>query len=416
MCAIGLASLVSACFTDGPMETIEVAPETIVVVQGVVRADQTQQWLLLERTFNGTGFGQTDSPLPGTRVAVPVEGADVTIENVSYPADPCGPIVRLVEGIGPEDRRQPGAYWSPHGCPTLRPGDTLDLLVVDGEDLVTGRTIVPGTSAVVLDAGGVTVQVPGSVLDFNRDTDTLRVAVDPIGGRMLVVEVRERRFVEPLSYLARVRAHAQIWVDDTELTLPGDLPDAFGNDPDLDRLTDVFTAGRMHVVTVAYADENFYDQIRSNNTPVTGRGYINSIDGGLGYFASMAVTRADIRVVGEIDDPREGTYRMEGVVEAVPVSLDWEMYLNRATEDGTGHSAFVVGDWVLGAYDAWTAGTVSDNELASFIAQPTGETTPEGELELRVWEIKGLLDASGGSTLRVLIDGIQVGTLTATKR
>ena len=417
----GLGLWSAACgFGDSPTDPPVDSPETIVVVQGVMRADQPQQWILVERTFNGT-VGATDSGLlPGAGVAVPVEGAAVTIVNLSFPADPCGANVALVESAGPPDRLQPGAYWAPIGCPTIRAGDTLALLVVSGDDQVMGRTVVPGTKRIVLEAGGASVVVPGPVLEFNRDADTLLASVDPTGGRALILEIRERPAVETLEQAAA--ASSLFWADATELTLPGDLLDVL---EDLDALgdedpQDLFNAGRLHTATVAYADQSFYDQLRSFNLEITGRGFINNLEGGWGFFGSMTAAQTDLRVIGDVDDPREGLYRTTGTVEGVAVTFDWELYLNRLTEDrddtGTQFSTFLEGDWVLGPYDSWTTGTVSGTTAETFIEQPTGAITPEGEPEVRRWELTGDLSPTGSSTLTVFLEGVDVGTLTATKQ
>ena len=406
----------AACFSEGPTETVD-SPETLVVVQGVVRADLAQQWILVERSFNGTTSGYIGGFIPGAGVEVPVEGAGVTISNVSLPTDPCGSSVTLLEGLGPADRVQPGVYFSPVGCPTIRPGDTLALVVNDRDDRVTGRTIVPGTSAMTISVGGLSASVPGRTLEFNRDTDTLRVEVDPLGGRSLVVEIGERRFVESHDFLAT--ESSQFWVDAPDMLLPGDLPDIFedGDFEEDEPIPPVFMAGRLHWLSVAYADQNFFDQVRSENTEVTGRGFINTLEGGLGFFGSMTAAQTNLRVIGEIDDVREGEYTMTGTVEGVTVSVDWELYVNRTDDMGYAEfSAFVEGNWVLGAYDAWTLGEFSDEFVTAFVAQPTGETTVEGERELAVWGIRGGLAAAGTSTLAVLRDGAEVGTLEATKR
>ncbi len=416
---LGLWS-VGCGFGDSPTDPPVDPPETIVVVQGVMRSDQPQQWILIERTFNGT-IGEIDTGLlPGTGVAVPLEGADVTIANLSFPGDPCGASVSLLESAGPPDRLQPGAYWAPIACPTIRAGDTLDLLVVSGDDRVTGRTVVPGTNRMVLEAGGESVIVPGPVLEFNRDADTLLASVDPNGGRVLIVEIRERPVVETLEQAALTSS--LFWADATELTLPGDLLDVL---EDLEALgdedpRDLFNAGRLHAATVAYADQNFYDQLRSFNLEITGRGFINNLEGGWGFFGSMTVAQTDLRVIGDVDDPVEGLYRTTGTVEGVAVTLDWELYFNRLTEDpddtGTGFSTFLEGDWVLGPYDSWTTGTVSGTSVETFIEQPTGAMTPEGEPEVRRWEIIGGLSSTGPSTMTVFLEGVDVGTLTATKQ
>lgn len=411
--AVGLGLCGVGCVSD-VNEPIE-PTEPIVLVQGVLRADQPQQWILLERTFNGTVSGTATGFVPGAEVAVPLEGADVTISNVSFPEDPCGASVSLVESAGPVGQRQPGVYWSPDACPTIRPGDTLELLVVSGDDRVTGRTIVPGTTRMVLSTAGDSVMVPGPALEFNRDIDTLLATVDPIGGRALIIEIRDRVFDETPDF--KSQASTQLWVDGTFLTLPGDFLALFEDLDDDEPIPDLFNAGRWMAATLAYADQNFYDQLRSFNSPLTGRGFINNLDGGFGYFGSMTAARNNLRVIGNLDDPREGVYRITGTVEGVAVSVDWELYLNSGTDDSEPPlSAFVEGDWVLGAYDAYIVGTFSGSSVTTFIVQPTGGTTPEGEMELRFWEITGVFSPSGSTTLTVRVDGVDVGTLTATKQ
>jgi hypothetical protein len=414
MWAAPLACVIASCFSEGPTEPAG-TPETLLVVQGVVRADQAQQWVLVERTLNGTVPGFTNGFVPGGEVSTPVEAATVTISNVSLPTDPCGPAVPLLEGTGPDGLRQPGVYFSTSGCPTVRPGDTLDLLVLNGDERATGRTVVPGTRSMTVEAGGLTAAVPGPTLEFNRDTDTLRVSVDPISGRSLIVEIGERRFVESKEFLSL--ESSQFWVDAPDLTLPGDLQDVFADFDEDDPIPPVFVAGRLHRVTVAYADQNFFDQGRSENTELTGRGFINSIDGGLGYFGSMTAAFSNLRVVGEIDDPIEGLYSMTGDVDGVPVALDWELYFNGVDEEGLQEfSSYVDGTWVFGAYDAWAPGDFSGNFMRAFLAQPTGMTSPEGGPEVAFWELSGAIASTGTSTVNVLLDGDQVGTLTATRR
>ena len=419
--AFGLGLWSVGCgFGDSPTDPSVDPPETIVVVQGVMRADQPQQWILVERTFNGTIGEIATGLLPGSGVAVPLEGADVTIINLSFPTDPCGTDVTLLESAGPTERLQPGAYWAPIGCPTIHAGDTLALRVASGDDVVTGRTIVPGTNSMTLEAGGQTVAVPGPGLEFNRDADTLLASVDPNGGRALIVEIRERPAVETLDQIAA--ASSFFWADATELTLPGDLLDVLQNFEELGNQDprDLFSAGRLHSAILAYADQNFYDQLRSFNLEITGRGFINNLEGGWGYFGSMIAAETELRVIGDLDDSREGVYRAVGMVEGVAVALDWELYLNRVSEDPAGgeatFSTFLVGDWVLGLYDSWTTGVFSGTTLETFIEQPTGGVTPEGQPEVRRWQIIGVLSPTGSTTLRVLLDSTDVGTLTVTKQ
>ena len=396
-------------------------PETVVVVQGVVRADQPQQFVILERTFNGSLNASADGfPsgfVPGGGVAVPLEGAQVTISNLSLPADPCGRNVALTESAGPADRLQPGAYWSPDGCPTLRPSDTLELRVVAGDDRVMGRTVMPGVNRMTVEIGGVPADVPGPVLVFNRDVDTMRVAVDPIAGRAIMLGIRDRLSVESPQDVAQ--GSHQFFSDSTALTLAGDHLDVFA---DLEDPPDLFDAGRFVRVTVGYADRNFYDQLRSFNLPITGRGFINHIEGGFGHFSSMVAADIDVRVVAEIDDPREGRYRLAGSLEGVPVSLEWDVYFNRRSLSrglfGTGEeqnfSSFLEGQWVTGPMDSWTTGFFLAGVVETTIRVVTGVVT-EGRPEVLYWHLIGDFNVGSSSSLDVQVDGQVIGRLTLSK-
>ena len=77
--------------------------------------------------------------------------------------------------------------------------------------------------------------------------------------------------------------------------------------------------------------------------------------------------------------------------------------------------SFVGGVWVFGAYDAWTVGQVSGRSVTTFLVQPTGATTPEGDPEIKRWDINGLLAGTGSTTMTVRVDNVDVGTLTVTK-
>ena len=398
-------------------EVVVPSPPPIVVVQAVLRPDQPQQWVLVERTYTGTENAGDAPFIPGGYpVGVPVEGAHVTLANLSYPGDPCGPTVTLAEGAGPPGRTQAGVYWSPATCPTMRPNDTLELRIESDDDVVTGRTVIPGTNGMVLRTADDSVTMPGPELTFNRDVDTLVAEVDPIAGRVVTIEVRERVYDERPELVSATST--QLFVDSTALTLPGDLQNLFEADFEEpgEFVPDLFNAGRRHTVTLAYADQNFYDYLRSANFPLTGRGFISSVEGGFGFFGSLTAEQNDLRVVGTLDDEREGTYRMNGVVDGRSVTLDWELYLNRAPDSiPVPFSSFVVGTWTLGPYDAWTVGTFEGPYMTTFLLQPIGITTPEGEPVLRRWELEGPLSPTEQTTIAVREDGRLVGQLNAVK-
>lgn len=412
--AMLLIALLSGCFSEGPSEVVPV-PDALIVVQGVLRLDQPQQAVLVERTVDGSGRGFDSGFIPGGTVARPVEGATVTLTNVSFPADPCGPVVTLSESFAAPADTTRGLYFSPTGCPTLRPGDTIDLAVVDDAETVTARTVIPAATGMSIGTGPDRLPVPGPRLTFNRDLDTLSVRVDEESGRVLLVEVGERRFLEPREFQAG--SSSQFWVDGPELTLPGNLADVFGDfDTDDDVLKPLFRAGRYYRLNVAWADKNFFDQLRSENSEITGRGFINSIEGGYGFLGSMVAAETTLRVTGVADDPLEGAYNMTGTIDGTPVDVDWELYYGEVLPDGRRElSALVEGDWVHGGYDAWNPGWLDGSVATFFVFQPSGATGPDGP-EIRGWELRGSLSRSGATTLLVVEDGVQVGTVEMNPR
>lgn len=407
-----LAVTLSACFSDGPSEVVPI-PDALIAVQAVLRPDQPQQAILVERTLDGSGGGFGGGFVPGGVLSSPIEGATVTLTNASLPSDPCGPAVTLLESLATAADTTRGMYFSEVGCPTLRPGDTIDLSVTDGNEVVTARTIIPIATGMSVAAGTETVSVPGPRLAFNRDRDTLTIAVEGEEGRVLLAEVGERRFLEPRDFQAY--NSSLFWVNDTRLRLPGDLADVFEDfDTDDDFLTPVFVAGRFYRLNVAWADQNFFDQLRSENSEITGRGFINSIDGGYGYFGSMVAAETTLRVSGDANERLEGGYRMTGTVDGVPVDIDWQIYFGESAPNGQRDlSALVEGEWVSGAYDAWTPGALNGNVVTMFIFEPTGLTGPD-EPDLRMWELRGPLSETGPTTLLVIEDGLQTGTVEIT--
>jgi hypothetical protein len=233
----------------------------------------------------------------------------------------------------------------------MRQGDRLELEIetADGAFAVAGATVVPGTEAMTLGNGRevVVMQGPRPPLTLNRDVDTLEIEAREALGRAIQVEV-----ARPDS-IGTLRVGFWFVVDSTRLTLPGDIPDfisVFTSDTaELpDELPPVFAAGRSYVVAAGLADVNYFDFIRSGNIPPSGRGFINHLDGGIGVFGSIVAFDNVVRVVGTLDDVREGTYRVSGTVEDVPVDATVELYVAAAGADTTAAAAFIEGAWVRG--------------------------------------------------------------------
>ena len=379
MSAAALAVVVSGCDLN---EVVVPGGEPIVVVHGIVRPDLPEQFfgrqfIVVERSFTGavnpvydpetgeTRFHDDDSlTIPyGGFPSTPLEGATVWVANLDFPDDPCGNTVPFQNDPGmPMLFTRPGVYWSPPSCPTLRPGDRLALRVETPEgQVVTGVTRIPGMEAAFLTVAGETVTFgTDHVTTFNRDRDTLRVRVQAYAGRLLQFEVRRNGDLTDFG--------TKIYADTTAFALPANVVNTFVlGDED-----DVFRAGRSYVVTLALTDSNYFDFARSENNRFTGRGFINRLEGGIGVFGSLVASSTMMRAVGDVDDPREGVYRMQGVfTDAVNVDLTWELYLARPT-DSTEFSAFVEGRWLYRDIQTSADGWFVGNEFTAVITDTVG--------------------------------------------
>ena len=65
---------------------------------------------------------------------------------------------------------------------------------------------------------------------------------------------------------------------------------------------------------MAALDTNYFDFTRSITNPLTGRGFINHLSGGIGVFGSIAPVTYELRVTAPQTDAREGIYRFTGNV------------------------------------------------------------------------------------------------------
>lgn len=385
--------------------------DPVVVVQGVMRPDlpaqfDGRQFIVVERSFTGevapeidpeTGdakFHSADSiTIPyGGYPATPMEGALVWVGNGDLPGDSCGANMQFVPDPPTDEvSKKPGLYWGPEGCPTMRPGDVLELRVESPEgDVVTGTTRVPGMNSAFLRVAGASVPFDtATVTTFNRDTDTVRVEVDGEAARMLQVEVRRNGDLTDFG--------TKIYADTTALGIPGNVINSFViGDED-----DVFRAGREYVFTVALTDSNYFDFARSENSQFTGHGFINRLSGGIGIFGSLVASTTFLRAEGKVDDPREGVYRLQGVFEDdVEVDVLWELYLARQV-DSTEFSAFVEGPWLWGDIDTSADGVFSDNDFVAWIVDTVGARiradTLRGVRQDDAWQVI-VLDQCEGPT------------------
>ena len=132
-------------------------------------------------------------------------------------------------------------------------------------------------------------------------------------------------------------------------------------------------------------------------------------------FGSLVAETNPLRVIAERDDPREGTYRMQGTVQGIAVDVEWDLYLARSIPDSTDFSAFVTGTWVAGPIDESVDGYVTGNTLRAVIEYvgvdpDTGDPVPDRR------SVEGVL--SQQSPFEVFVKnalGQVIGTLTASR-
>jgi hypothetical protein len=92
-------------------------------------------------------------------------------------------------------------------------------------------------------------------------------------------------------------------------------------------------------------DENFFRFNQTRNDPFSGRGFDNRLEGGLGVFGGLDPRAFKVKAVGDIDDPREGFYRIEMTLnDTLQLDIALELYLLENTPNAE-FSAFVTGDW-----------------------------------------------------------------------
>ena len=301
-----------------------------------MRPDHQRQFVLIERSWRGD-----DDPadldnfeLPPNSPQLPLSGATVIVSNVDFPGDPCGSAVAFSENA-------PGLYQSPANCPTMRPGDHLELEILEPN----GSTIRGTTEVVGLDSAAVT-SATGSMpfgspdtLIFNRDTDTLFVALQKSHGRLVELQVTRVDYYGNLSTSAFDRS--SILADTSEFRVPGTILDLLGRGEG----DEAFRAGRRYVMTAGITDGNYFDFVRSQNNTFTGRGFINHLEGAIGVFGSLMSLAIHVDVVGDADDPREGTYRLTGTVQGVDVDATLSIY-QRHQADSVEVSGFLREAWV----------------------------------------------------------------------
>jgi hypothetical protein len=325
--------LAAAC----KLTEVTVAPGTrMVVVQSVLSRTADSQSVVVEYSLAGNAVpGPSGDSVPPDSPKFPVHGASVTISHES------GACVRQVDALREQPPVTPGAVASGiYTGPVCRtaPGDVLTLHVItpDG-DTVTGTTTMPGAAARdVRIAGGAPVS-PGDTLALDRTRDTVKLGATAISASGMQVEVRPT-----INYSGGGRNVLYTITDTLGLALPGNLVDPFEGDSG----ATIFRAGRYYILAIALMDQNYWDFARSRTDPITGQGFINHLDGGLGVFGSVETTAHVLRITAPQADPREGAYRVTGTLGGTAVDLTFDLYLDEI--EHRGFSAFIDGAWAQG--------------------------------------------------------------------
>src|SRR3990172_2082023 len=391
--------LLSAC----ELTEVTVAPgKRFVVVHAVISRTALEQFVVVEYSQTGEALtGYSYPRIPPGNPRSPISAARVTIEHAGSSAC-AGRVDTLAERPPMDSRLQTsGTYVGPVCTP--EPGEQILLRVeTPAGEVVTGGTTVPGASrrSVAVGGGESDSGLPTVVLD--RERDTLGIGVTPLAGRALQLEVRNAEDLDHLPFFG--------FTDTMGISLPGNLVNPFEGDDG----ESVFRAGRRYSLAVALTDGNYYDFLRSRSAPFTGRGFINHLTGGIGVFGSVETTLYSLEVVAPVDDPREGVYRLTGVVDTVNVDVALELYLDEVQPNQ--FSAFVRGGWVDGAANLSGDGSFSPAGEFSFYF---GTRTADPGVMMAQFVLRGTLQPGGAPfplELRAFLPGLRatlVDTLTA---
>lgn len=369
---------ISAC----ELTEVTVPPgQRTVVVQSVINRTEAQQYVVVEYSQTGdvrTSALYADPRIPPGFPKIPVRNATVTVEHEG--AGACvGTVDTLLERPADALGTAPaaGVYSGPL-C-RLQPGDRLLLRVeTPAGEVVTGAATVPGAAAQTVTAAGIRA-APGGGLVLNRELDTLEIGVAPTNGRALQVEVRQGEDPHRLAMFSLT--------DSMGIRFPGNLVNPLEGDSG----ESVFRAGRYYTLGVALTDTNYYDFVRSFTNPLTGRGFINHLTGGIGVFGSLETAAYRLRVVAPLNDPRDGVYRLTGTVGGDSVNVSLELYVDEVQRYL--FSAFVRGMWWNGPIDLSADGFLPPGpggEMDFHFSIPSGDT-----LAPTLHDFTGLRPAAG---------------------
>jgi len=321
----GAAALAAAAGCEFGKATVPPGQEQLVV-HAVLNPFQKEQWILVERTLTGrvsidstARFDPRDPIVTGE--GDPVSDAEVVITQLATgdTAYAVEETVRLGAGRGR------GVYRLENGPPKRSPlPDDATLITRAGRYAIRVRTL-GGTVTGEITVPDVTPLRPRPTADtLNADTDTLLLEWAE-GGGASHYSLRVESPFGPFFF----------FTDSLTYRLTGELRNLFADD-----LPKVFVPGFLQQVQVAGVDENFFDYYRSTNSPFTGSGIINHLDGGIGLAGAYVPleTRA-VFVTGNDDQPVEGTY--------VPATFSYgfadtlRLFVYDRTHDGLALSGYV---------------------------------------------------------------------------
>jgi len=391
----GLPRCLAATLLLGACQLTEVTVpvgEERIIVQSVLSRTAGRQFVVVERSVTGAGavggvFSSDEIPPDGP--GRPIEGALVVI---GY--DPGTGCVRAADTLPPVGGAR-GLYQAEGLC-VPAPGSVVRLRVeTPMGDVVTGRTVIPGARVVAVTVAGDTVApVPGSFV-VNRDHDTLNLGADAILARALQVEIHETPVAPGIGGDDAVFFAV---TDSLGFRLPGDLINPFEEE---DVGEAFFRGGESYDITIVLADTNYYDFVRSRSDPLTGRGFINRLEGGIGVFGSVETHTYRMRVVADADLPEEGTYRVRGTVGGRAVDVTWELYFDPVSEQR--FAAFIRGSWYDGPVDGGMSGNFGFGEQPPDVLDAFFETAdPSGGVTF--WGVRGTR-APLGTAFQVTVEG-----------
>jgi hypothetical protein len=319
------------------------------VVHAVLNPSAIDQLVLVERTLSGRVAVVADSlsdaadPIVSGG-GVPVHGARVEVRDAQG-ATAVATETQVRDGN--RGMRGTGVYrfenlalpapvaGRPRVGVRVAPGSRLQLRVQapDGQ-VVTGTSTVPGDAATRLFP-------EATVRPLMRDTGALRLTWAPVPGAR--------------SYLVRVDTPYGaffVFTDTAAAEFTGQQRNLFA-----ERLPRVFVAGFTQWLTVAAIDTNYFDYYRSGNSPFTGSGLINRLEGGLGLFGAYVPVLSTAVVVRADDrDPFDGRY--------VATALQGRELLRLWIDGRSGPVAEVTGAYRLQTEEQYgVLGTLDGNRL-----------------------------------------------------